>query len=202
MTIIAISGLSGTGKTTLGKKLVEYFNSCLKFYQSSRKYPEDDYQKWIFIDQDSFYKKDKPLIRLKSGKQVKNWDSLEAIDFQLFNDTVISYLLQGKNIIVVGFALWKEYLHFDINYHILLSFGDIRKMKEENEIRCFYYRQQSKKIDPQKEIEMIQELVIPFYVETLQHLSIDQVIDTFHLDGKRKTIEGMLSEIPLCVSNL
>lgn len=60
---LVISGISGSGKSTLGQILAEKL-------------------KLEYIDLDSFYLKDKPLVSLSNGAKVKNWDCSEALDTQ------------------------------------------------------------------------------------------------------------------------
>src|SRR3990172_12989284 len=64
--IIGISGISGAGKSTVAKILAERYNG-------------------LYVDQDSFYKRKKPMITLSNGIIKPNWDHEDALDIQQMN---------------------------------------------------------------------------------------------------------------------
>ena len=149
--IIALSGLSGVGKTTAGKYVADKLG-------------------FTFIDQDTFFKDVKPKVVLSDGTVASNWDCLEAIDWDKFNEHV-QETLKTNNIVLVGFCLRKEMLKFTINLHILLEY------KDDPIEMCINARKKSKsagsKYDSEKDALMVREVVYPFYKETCLHLSED-----------------------------
>lgn len=175
--IILISGLSGTGKTTLGKLLSEFI-------------PDSS-----FTDLDWFYHKDKPTFRLSSGKVLKNWDAVASIDWQKFNEHVLN--LQTSTKIVVGFVLPQELLKFksDKHFHLIYSFDFDDEL---NIGKCIETRQKSKNFTEDQKIQedklMVRESVYPFYKECLDHMKFDQIISVMN-NKERRDIKDLLNEI-------
>jgi len=162
--IIFISGISGVGKTVLGKRLEETLENA------------------ILIDQDMFFIKKKPIIRLSSGEPVINYDSIDSIDWEKLNYH-IEINLQEHNIILVGFALWKDKIKFTPDFHFLLVRDILVDGKHNIETLkkfCYEDRQLSKRFrGKDNELLMITELVIPFYFTTLSKLHPSIIINTY-----------------------
>ena len=182
--IYLLSGLSGTGKTTLGLEFIKYNKN------------------FIFIDQDSFYKKEKPKVKLSNGEIVSNWDCVEAIDFDLLNEKV-NNLVENSNVLLVGFALLKKYLNFSVEKHIHLQYN--QKIDNNTLQLCIKARINSKKyIDPKKQendIMMVEEFTIPFYIDNYLTENIDYFI-TVYRDNKRRSIEDLLIEFSAIQSSI
>ena len=79
--IIAISGISGVGKSTISSILMKYLPSNT-----------------ILIRQDDYYLQDKPKYTLSNGVVVKNWDTIDAIDWTRLNSDLLS-LRYKENIV-------------------------------------------------------------------------------------------------------
>lgn len=77
---IAISGLSGAGKTSCGKLLAEKLG-------------------FTFIDLDWYFLEQKPIVTLSNGVKVKNYDCYEALDLEKI------HAMDTYNVILVGFVL-------------------------------------------------------------------------------------------------
>jgi len=173
--LIVISGISGSGKTTIGRALVKYFNSF--------KGANDEAYK--FVDEDSFYLKNKPKVKLSNGLVVANWDTLEAIDINSLRLTIES----SENIVLVGFTLTKEIIGEYKSIHFHLSIGDTDEVVIR---RCVEARKRSKGFrgDKAKIDELVvREVVMPFYKRTLKESDIDFKIDIYDHDKRRSVSE-------------
>lgn len=166
-----ISGLSGTGKTTLGRYAANLLGAQ-------------------FIDQDTFYRKEKPLVVLSNGIRTRNWDCIEAIDWEKMETEVLNALEQSY-VVLVGFALREENLSrlssWKTKEHIELIYGD------QELARCKAARATAKTIDPLKDHHIVEELVFPFYLETRTKSKYDRTVCVYHGD-ERKSIEELCTE--------
>lgn len=166
--LVAISGISGSGKSTLGEALALQLG-------------------WNYLDQDLFFRRDKPLVELSTGEKVKNWDSLKAINCDEMREAIIKFMSAGS-LILTGFALWDELLPVKPKYHFHLSTGDI---PSEIIKRCISAREKSKGLSKRDQL-MVAEVVYPFYVQTLENSSITDKISVYERDGKRKSVQQLL----------
>lgn len=169
--IIAISGISGAGKTTIGKVLAYKMNG-------------------IFIDQDWFFKKQKPIVTLSSGVKVLNYDSDESLDIIKFNDFIINKLHLNKPIIISGFALKDSFFHKmkpSLHFHIKIP----KELSLETRLKVKKFSQERKN----KETLVFNEYVYPYYEETLKKSSINYFIDGVDYSGKRKNLTDIINQI-------
>lgn len=178
--VCMISGLSGTGKTTIGKAFVENKTKSEVF-------------DWIFVDQDSYYKQPKPEIILSSGIKAKNWDCLDAIDWDRLNIDINNYL-NRKNVMLVGFALITEKLNFPIHKHIHLVYGTNDDIKI-----CCENRRKSKNLtcveQMIKDEMMVKEIVFPFYALTLKNSKITDYIPVYTDNNRRVNLQILIGII-------
>ncbi len=165
MKFIAISGISGAGKTTVGKELQKRL--------TAKGYPT------VHIDQDAYYRKDKPKIMLSTGVVRSNWDSLEALDSDRMNDD-IDRLLTGTEsfLIVTGFALRDDVLRHRPDLHIHLEIPLEESWKTRILVKGF------RDSDLKNQTAMFEESVKPFYEETVERSSFDVEYPVV-VDGKR-----------------
>lgn len=166
---LAISGISGSGKSTIGLQLSKDLG--LKY-----------------IDIDSFYISNKPYITLSNNVTVKNWDCLEALDITNLKLKIKEEA--SKGLILVGFTL-RDDLFDEVkpHCHIHLSSG---KTKDEIIQRCIKSRQQSKSLNLDE--LNVREVVYPFYMETCTKSTINHIIEVYH-NNERKSIKDIISEI-------
>lgn len=174
--LIFISGISGSGKTTLGKRLADLMENT------------------ILMDQDSFFDRNKPIVRLSNGEPVVNYDDEKSINWDKLND-VLENNLKFYNVVLVGFALCQQKIKIRPNLHFLLI-RDILINGQHNVDNlfkfCYEDRQQSKKIrNLENEKLMIKEFVIPFYFKTLKELGPVIMINCMTQEN------GNYSRIPL-----
>ncbi len=180
--IVCISGISGTGKSTIASKLL-YFIQI------------ETNEHWTWIDQDSFYKKNKPRVLLSNGLKVSNWDTEESIDWDNFNNKIHS--IKG-NIIISGFCLLKHKIQFVVTHHFHLSYISNNVETSSIEDYCILSRSQSKftsKEQREKDVFVVKELVVPFYLKTLSDiLPIDLTLIVTE-NNKRVNIDEIVNTI-------
>jgi len=177
-TLIFLHGVSSSGKSLIGKEL-------------SNRIPNS-----VWIDQDTFYHKEKPLITFNStgsifsGEDVvyfteENWDSEESIDFKSFRNTIKSYLITRKYVIVTGFALREDLMKMKADYSFLLKF-DADPNKIIDLITTF--RSETKKFKTTekqgKDYWMVRRVVWPFYLQTLQKIQSSQTVCVYDDKGR------------------
>lgn len=169
--LIVVSGLSGAGKTYQAQRLAKLL-------------------KLTHIDQDRFYKScnQMPDITFSNGIEMKNWDCLESLDFKRQNQMIDRHVRQG--VIFSGFACRQHVFEHHIDLHIHLQITPST---------CYERRQYQGKDDPELGQLIIDELVYPFYVETLKSSRIDHIIDANEMSKQTgiemiKYISDLLSE--------
>lgn len=190
--VYAISGLSATGKTTIGRRIENDFLI-------------DEVKRIEFIDQDWYYKDNKPKVLLSSGEHVSNWDCVEAIYWGTLNADV-KYKLKSRDVLLVGFALWENMLEFPIERHVHLTYSDpcstikdgLCPSKKDIQ-KCIDGRMISKKLKTlekqQKDKLMVEEIVFPFYLETLKKSKIDDFIAVYDKKDRRRDINVLVREV-------
>lgn len=169
MIIIGISGTSGTGKTTIGRLIAQRMG-------------------WTFIDQDRFFIRKKPKVELTTGEIVDNWDSLDAIDWDALNRSVISAAQNGP-VVLVGFCLVKSRLDFEFTKHIHLKYDAGFELE-----MCVAARRKSKPgMNAVRDAVMVEEVVLPFQKEVEQQLGNLEVVVVSDVLN-RKSIPDLVGE--------
>ncbi len=178
--IIAISGISGAGKTTVGGKLAGMLNA-------------------VYIDQDWFFDREKmPIVTLSNGMQGKNYDCDDAINTIKFNDAIRNTLgnlvvnpldFSRARIIVGGFALKDSFFDADtrpdIHFHITIP----------KTLSC-KSRLATKILQREREKCMFEAYVYPYYEETLEKSVINHYISgVVENTETRREIDEILKEI-------
>lgn len=185
--LIYINGASGSGKTTLGLMLHDKLN------------------KSYFIDQDKFYKKDKPSVNFEDDNGTKytspNWDCTDAIDFDALILNIKDAMTKYDYVIVSGFALRLDSGIPKPNVSILLDYNMPADKTQEQIINT---RLQSKKIkDNDKDKWMVKKVLWPFYEETLTKIGNAVKIPIFSdLENleKRRSKDELLDDIMNLIS--
>lgn len=163
--LYVISGISGSGKTTLGVELLKSFPEC------------------VHIDQDSFYLRVKPKVKLSNNMSVSNWDCLEALD-PSFSD-YLADVLKVTPVILTGFALCRQVLPVVPKVHIHLVTSDT---PEHLETRCLKARASAKTVNSDRDLLVVKELVVPFYHHVVDNSDITHRINMYDEKGERVPI--------------
>lgn len=155
--IVGISGISGAGKSTVAKLLAKQFGG-------------------IYVDQDWFYRKRKPFIKLSNGKTKPNWDHIDALDTKRMNSFLRGKQKLGKPIFLAGFALRDDIFHPDtkLDYHIHLRIPKQLSLQTRLKVKGF------KDQDVETQRLMFEEAVYPFYLESLEKSTIDHTLDVMN----------------------
>jgi len=173
MSIIAISGISGAGKSTIGKMLAKKLNAT-------------------FIDQDWFNSSNKQKVILSNGSTVTNYDCDDAFNIKNFNDAISSN--KRNNLVIVGYNL-RYYFFFEGNkptIHFNIVIPKELSLKTRLAIKPFSDERRA------NEKLFFNEYLYPYYQDTLKNSDIDHFINGV-IDNKRKTIEDILNYILIIV---
>lgn len=168
--IIAISGISGSGKSSIAYKLAVILNGT-------------------HIDQDSDYKQNKPKVKLSNGVIKSNWDTLEAINLEEMNKKL---RIPGL-VFLSGFALSDDVFENDnkpdIHVHLVIS----KELSLQTRLAIKNFKDDEK----DTQILVFNELVYPFYQLTLNKSTIDIFINVESDNQKhtRKSFDDLLDEI-------
>lgn len=158
--VILISGLSGCGKTSVGKKIAHTFNIEL-------------------IDQYKYYKEDyNNKITLPDGTEIINYYTDDAVDWDKLNNDINK--VKSSGVVVVGFAFPTDKITTKVDYHIHLSISK----KECLERRRQYVESHKNKL-PEEAAEIgtlleklkMNQLIYPYYLDTNKRSKINKFIN-------------------------
>ena len=173
---LILSGISGAGKTTVGKKLSQ---------QSG----------WHFVDGDDFFLENKPKYTLSDGSVCTNWDCPQAIDWTKLNTHICS-LLTYTSVILVTFLPLINYFKFPIHNHIMLNTGTYPEIVIERAIENrIISKRLTDAVKIRKDRLIVRELVYPQYLDIAKDNCI--IYDVYNSDGNRKTIDAIVKELIL-----
>ena len=152
--IILISGLSGSGKTKLGKNISGLFNMKLI---NEKDYLKKDYNKQEI---------------LPNNVKIINWDSDDIYDWDNLNRDVLEQ--SKKGVIVVGSAFPVNKLGFtaDFHIHIKLSKQNILKRRLEHSER------HKKKYDNSLQQIIFNSFTYPYYIDMISRSSVTKFINS------------------------
>ncbi len=110
--IIGIAGISGSGKTTISKKLAKRFNAKIihlddywKYHKATKLPPRKEWKKWEHPNSTDFNKALKELVKLKNNKYIivegihtfSNSNLRKLLDFKIYY-SVPNYLVIKRRI--------------------------------------------------------------------------------------------------------
>lgn len=170
--IILVSGLSACGKSKLAK------------------YISDDFE-LKYLNQFDYYKKDyNTLVKLPDGREVVNWDSDDAIDWERFNEDVNKNKKNG--VIVSGFTLPDKYLKFKPDYHLHISMSKkvcLEKRKQYIVNNKDKYPKEYELLDTQGEHLQFNRLTFPYYLGLKDRMTVNK-----YLSANEKNDEVLYDE--------
>jgi len=186
--LIFISGISGSGKTTVGKALVDHYNKTNNKTNSKT----NKINNRIFKDQDDFFVDIKPkTLPIFNGKTKSNWDCIEAIDWKSLNQWLFDH--KHANVVFVGFCLRGDLINIIPDEHIHLSLDDNDIETTVN--RCANSRIVSKQLNKKQKCDndeiMVRQVIIPFYLETLKHTKITKYINVYN-NNNRLSVDDLI----------
>jgi len=161
----------------------------------------------ILIRQEDYLLRDedKPRVILPNGKEVRNWDTVRALDIDRFNNDILYSRIYSPQITIVeGFCLSADIMKVIPDMHIHLSY--IGSEKKEDSMAPYNFHLIEKRMlaspkefkhDIDDEELIIKCIIIPFYVRTLENSNITHIVPTFLGDLKihADLVEGRIFEL-------
>lgn len=148
----------------------------------------------ILIRQEDYFLRDedKPRVILPNGSEVRNWDTIRALDMDSFNNDILYARMHSPQIIIVeGFCLSSDVMKVIPDMHIHLSY--IGSEKKEDIIAPYNFHlieqrmitsRKGFKHDIKDEELIIKCIIIPFYVRTIENSNITHIVPIFIGDTK------------------
>lgn len=163
--IIVISGLSGSGKTKLGKEIATLF-------------------KCEFLNTAKFCKKDydnKISFKLPSSDKTyefTNWDSDDIIDWDKLNNEVKD--IKTKGVIISGISFPKDKITFKPDFHIHIKLNKQNLLKKRQQF-VEDHKDDCKEFDTIKdsdvELYLMNHYTYPYYLSITQNSIINKFIN-------------------------
>jgi cytidylate kinase len=163
--IILISGMSGSGKTKLGKEIAKIFK--LEFINSAKFCKKDYNEKTTF-----------KIPNSDKNFEFINWDTDDIIDWDNFNKEVS----QKKNngIIISGVSFPKDKITFTPDFHIHIKLNKQNLIKKRQEF-VEDHKEDCKNFDTIKnsfiELYIINHYTYPYYLTITQNSVINKFIN-------------------------
>jgi cytidylate kinase len=152
--IILISGLSGSGKSELGKNVSNDFKIKL-------------------LNMKTFYKPTfNETLKMPNEKIVVNYDTDDAIDWDKFNKEINE--VKQKGVVVISPVFPTDKLNFNPNYHIHLKISKQELKKKRTE---YIEKHKDKNFDLETELLRVNVATYPYYLNSLKRMKIDKFID-------------------------
>jgi cytidylate kinase len=182
--IIVISGLSGSGKTKLGKEIATLF-------------------KCEFLNTAKFCKKDydnKISFKLPSSDKTyefTNWDSDDIIDWDKLNNEVKD--IKTKGVIISGISFPKDKITFKPDFHIHIKLNKQNLIKKRQEF-VEDHEEDCKEFNTIKdydvELYLINHYTYPYYLTITQNSIINKFINAneFSELNKEEYFEKIFNE--------
>jgi len=156
--IILISGLPGSGTLNLAKNIEKDFKLKL-------------------IDQNDYYILDYNVnVTLQNGITLINWYNDDSIEWNKLNIDINKYKSNG--LVIFGISFPKNKIDADIDYHIHLNIS--KKMYMDK--RKLFYEKNNQDYDIVSEKLKVNQLIYPYYFESLKNNKIDKFVDINELN--------------------
>jgi cytidylate kinase len=157
--IILISGLSGSGKSSLGENISRDFK--IELLNTNKFYIKDYNEKY----------------QLPNGKEVINYDQDNAFDWDSMNNEINKKKKDG--IVVIGSVFPTDKLNFKPDFHVHLKIS--KQLLKDNRMK-YIEKHQEKNFDTETETLRINILTYPYYLNTLKRMKMDKFIDVTELN--------------------
>jgi tRNA A37 threonylcarbamoyladenosine biosynthesis protein TsaE len=157
--VILISGLSGCGKTKLGKNISRDFKIKL---MNQNEFFINDYNK---------------TVKLSNGVEVIKWDNDDAVDWDKFNSEINKFNKDG--VIVIGFTFPVEKLKFKPDFHLHLSIKKTTCMEKRKDFFTKYknlYPMEYERLGTDTEKLIMNNLTYPHYLASMKSAKIHYFI--------------------------
>lgn len=158
--LIFVSGLSGCGKSTIGKRIAKDFKLKL-------------------IDQFDYYKKDhNTKVTLPDNTTIINWYMDDAIDWDKFNNDIDEFKTNG--LVVIGFSLPEDKMTSMHDFHIHLNISKQICMEKRKAFLEKYkdkYEEEYKLIDTPTEKLKMNQVIYPYYIESTKKSKINKFVN-------------------------
>ena len=174
--VYLFSGLSGSGKTTIGKHYAKMHG-------------------FAFIEGDEFFKPIKQVVTLSDGSICSLYDSEEAIDWDRLNSTV-NDVLERNTVVLATFLPVLSRFTFKIHRHVRFVMGET---DEELIERCILARITSKRLHTlekqSKDSLMVKEVVFPIYKDITKMNTPDLIVYVYDNEGCRVNLQDIVIDL-------
>jgi hypothetical protein len=167
--IILISGMSGSGKTKLGKEIAKLFK--LEFLNSA-KFCKKDYDNKVTFK----------IPNSDKNFELINMDSDDIIDWDKFNEEVSDK--KKKGIIISGVSFPKDKINFTPDFHVHIKLNKQNLIKKRQQF-VEDHEEDCKNFDTIKnsfiELYIINHYTYPYYLTITQNSVINKFINANEL---------------------
>ena len=168
--VIFITGMPGCGKTLVAKRLSRDFKINL-------------------FNQSDYYKKDFNLtISLPDGSKVVNLYTDEAIDWTRLNQDILDVKNRSGGVVLYGFALPRDKFSFEVDFHVHLGINKQNCLKRRHDFlqkNKEQYPEDYKLINSKIEKLKLNQLIYPYYLESIKKSKINKFIDINELNEEQ-----------------
>ena len=166
--VILISGLPSCGKTDLAKNISRDFKIKL-------------------LRETDYYKKDyNNIVTLPNGEKVINFHTDDAIDWDRLNEDLDKY--QADGVVIIGSSFPEDKIKVPVDFHIHLSISKktcLDRRKEYLEKHKDEYPEEYKQIDTPTEKLKMNQLIFPYYLETVKKMKVNKFINIESLTDEK-----------------
>lgn len=165
--VVVISGVSGCNKTAVAKRVASSLNLS-------------------FVNQFEFYNKEVESVKLPDGTTTPNFSTDSAVDWDSFNNEVLSKIEAGGGVIISAVSLPvfnneenKKLIKFKTDYHIHLTMSKQQCIESRHRYLTKHkdkYPTEAKQIGSKLEKWKMNHITYPYYLESVKRMKIDKFI--------------------------
>ena len=165
--MIIITGLSGSGKSTMGPELAKYLGD----------------QK-AYLDEDPSFKQDKPKVKYQ-GRDVNLWDAEEAIDFDDLSTRTLLKVANHQRVVLTGFYFPPSFLQtLPVEKIIVLDISPEISIARRQKSKSL--SSPAKGFDLDKDRWMVENYTYPFFKKGLENLENSFHGLVYHIDATQE----------------